>query len=66
MIPLERKMTPKPQYRGTVVCSACHAEYNPRAYWIKCRYSEGTSGNYRVVGKIAEGCCPICRTKREK
>jgi hypothetical protein len=55
---IKPRETPKPRYKGTVVCHNCFAEYSP-GNW--CRgYSEGTSGNFIPVTKVLDNCCPIC------
>lgn len=43
-----------------VRCYRCTALYTPGNWW-RVRYGEGTSSHYRVLGKIDEAHCPICR-----
>lgn len=63
MANVEERITPKPRYKNTVVCSRCHAEYNPKTKWGYGYYEEGTTGAVVVLGKLPEGVCPGCRKK---
>lgn len=54
--------TPKPHYKGTVVCPRCHAEYKPGLDWVTGYHRRGdTSGRFYMTGSVPEGVCPMCR-----
>lgn len=57
------RTTPKPQYKDTVVCKHCRAEYKP-GNWYRGR-SEGTTGRFRATSKIDNNLCPVCGLKNE-
>lgn len=60
-----KEVVRQPRYSGTVVCPRCDAEYKPSPNWCMVWYSDGTSGDSRIMGRIDEKICPICRTPRE-
>ena len=63
MAPVLLPTTPRPRYKDTVVCGECLAEYRP-GRWVTVRYAKDTTADYRVLGRIPESVCPLCRTPR--
>jgi hypothetical protein len=61
MVIIEPRPTPAPRYKGTVVCTCCHAEYAPGNWWI-VSYDDGTSGRRTWRYPLPAATCPICRT----
>ena len=59
---IKPRETPKPRYKGTVVCSHCFAEYKPGNWCYG--YSEGTQSTFIPMYMIKDDCCPACNHKR--
>lgn len=53
-----------PQYKGTVVCQACGAEYKP-GNWKIGVYERDTTSDFHLIGSLERGRCPICREPEE-
>ncbi len=56
------KETPEPKYKNTLVCTKCHAEYNPNVNW--CRGVELETGTgpskFHKLCEVKPGRCPFC------
>ena len=60
MATVRKRETPKPRYKGTVVCDCCHAEYSPGG-WCKGFYcGQDTSTRFVSIWKVKDGVCPNC------
>ena len=62
MATIEQEQTPRPRYKGTVVCVKCHAEYNPSDHWYRGYYPKGTTDGFIATSKVPRDQCPMCLT----
>ena len=63
--PLPPPETPKPRYKGTIVCHGCHAEYRDGAKWWRVRY-HGTQTGPEWLYRLPKGKCPFCGDPEKK
>lgn len=57
------KKTPEPKYKNTIVCSGCHAEYDPAAKFCVTRNMNDVSptANRRAYAySLPKNHCPVC------
>ena len=61
----KQRETPKPKYKGTIVCVRCHAEYNPETKWLWGYHKDDdtSADSFVVLGRIPDGACPCCNHK---
>lgn len=58
------KQIRQPQFKNTVVCQKCDAEYQPSDNWHKAVDVNGQDStappDYRLAWRIPAGVCPFC------
>ena len=52
-----------PQYKGTVVCAHCEAEYTPSENWYRGYHTKDTTGRFNPMYKLDKDQCPCCLKK---